>query len=535
MEKKIKEKEEPKLVNSARIPPMDVVEYVQEWISQFLAMSRFENVISDNIESEWDNLVRNIFETEISILKMRIEGLSSIPVIKEKGLDIKTIDLKDYEENIKKFIINHDNTSNKNTIFRQYRKSFLSRIPLGRHRNWNSSLPERDKEIIILRCAWLCKSEYLWDHHMFGPAKKAGISKEDIENIMSSPKFKERDTFTLISSVDELYSNAILSNETWNSLTQQYSLFQLMDLVFTIGLYIQLATVFNTLKIQNEEIIKENIKNEELPSLKGDIKKGRPARKIGKTGSFRLEKPRIVPLNEVEYVKELLMFQNALNRVRYTKREKNETEWEREIDSLIQWLKNYNNQEINSLSSFLNLKEKGLDIYSINFEEYEDSVKTFIKEEGIIFNLKAVMTKYRKLRLYWIIQASHTTYNSSLPVRDKEILILRIAWLCRAQYEWDHHVIGGRRAGLTDEEINRIREGSDTEKLEVFDEVLIQSADELYKNASLSDLTWEILSKRYTTYQLIDLVFTVTSYNLLGMFLNSFGLQTEDCVKKMLE
>jgi alkylhydroperoxidase family enzyme len=530
MGKEVKEKKELKLVTTPRISPMEILEYVQGWISQYKAMSQFENFTPDVIESEWDEIVDSVFKTSTPFLQRRIEGLSSIPVFKEKGMDVNYIDLKDNEEYIKEFIHTYDYTANKDIIFRQYIKSFLSRIPLGFHLGWDSSLPWRDREVIVLRCAWLCKSEYIWDHHMFGGAKKVGLSKEDI----CGSKVKDQANVTLISAVDELYSDAILSKKTWNSLTQQYNLFQIMDLVFIIGLYIQLATAFNTLKIQNEEIIKESIINEELPSLKGDTDNVRPVRKIGNTKSFRLEEPRITPLNEFEYVKELLMFQNALNRLKYTKRD-NETEWEKEIDSLIQWLKGYNLTEVNSLSSFLNLEEKGLDINSINLEDHVDSIKAFIKQEGAIFNLKAVMMKYRKLRLYWIIQASHTTYDSSLPIRDKEILILRIAWLCRAQYEWDHHVIGGRRAGLTDEEINRIKEGSDLEKLDVFDEVLIQSADELYRNASLSDLTWETLSKPYTTHQLIDLVFTVTSYNLLGMFLNSFGIQTEDCIKKMLE
>ena len=41
--------------------------------------------------------------------------------------------------------------------------------------------------------------------------------------------------------------------------------------------------------------------------------------------------------------------------------------------------------------------------------------------------------------------------------------------------------------------------------------------------------------KEYTTHQLMDLIFTVSSYNLLAMFLNSFGIQTEDCVKNLLK
>lgn len=538
MGKKGKEKEQSKLVTTPRISPMDVVEYAHGLVSQCIAITRIEYGVLDGTESEWDNIVKNIFKITHFFLKMRIEGLSSILDIKEKGLDIKTINFKDYEEAVKQIIQTNvfGITFNKDSILRKYRKLVISWDPLGYHLGWDSLITKRDREILILRIAWLCKSEYIWDHHVKSGMDE-GLTDEEIKYIKNMSELIEPETLTsvIISSVDELFTDAILSEETWKNLTQHYDIYQLMDLVLTIGLYIQLATALNTLKIQTEEVMKGFIRNEGSPSYRGENDDSKPKRKIVSENPFRLNKLRIIPLNEVEYVKELLIFQTALNRLRYNKKDENRTDWENEIDSLIQWLKNYNLTEINSLSSFLNLEEKGLDIHSIHIEDYEDSVKSFIKQNGTIFNLKAVMMKYRKLRLVWIIQASHTTYDSSLPLRDKEILILRIAWLCRAQYEWDHHVIGGRRAGLTDEEISRIREGPDVKRLAPFDEVLIQSVDELYRDATMSDSTWEALSERYKSYQLMDLVFIVSSYNLLAMFLNSFGIQTEDCVKDLIK
>ncbi|MHA2038770.1 MAG: carboxymuconolactone decarboxylase family protein [Promethearchaeota archaeon] len=411
----------------------------------------------------------------------------------------------------------------------------MSRFTLGNHILMDSSLPKREREIITLRSAWLSGSEYIWDHHI-DIEKNIGLSIEDLNCIKKNLNAIEKNTFdfTLISAVDELYTNAILSDETWNSLSQQYNTFQIMDLVFIIGFYIQLGIALNTLKIQTEKMVKDYDKNNSLPPFKSEKEEVITLRKIANSEPFRLDQPRIAPLDEVEYVKELLKFQNALNRLGYIKHENIETEWESEIDSLIQWLKEYNLTEINGLSSFLKLKENGLDLKSINIDDFKDSIISFIKQEGTIFNLKAIMMRYRKLRLDWILQASHTTYDSSLPLRDKEILILRAAWLCRAQYEWDHHVIVGRRAGLTDNEINNIKEGLLSKKWKPFDKVLIQSVDELYRDNAISDSTWEALAEQYDMFQLMDLIFTVTSYNLLALFLNTFGIQTEECVKNLI-
>ncbi|MFX1525529.1 MAG: carboxymuconolactone decarboxylase family protein [Promethearchaeota archaeon] len=529
-----KEKQTSHLINTPRITPMDKVEYVREIFNKYHAMTSIKYGTANGIKSEWDNIVSYVFNSVFEFIKIRIGDISSILGIKEKDMDINDIDFRDLEDQIKEFISQYDYTYNKDSILNQYRKLMISRNPLGYHLGWDSLISKREREILILRIAWLCKSEYIWDHHIHSGMSE-GLTEKEIKYIKNmSKEMPEIFTSVLISSVDKLFTDAIISEETWNNLTQHYDIYQLMDLLLSIGLYIQLATALNTLKIKTEDALKKFIRNKGLPSYRGKNENSRPVRKIGRSNPFRLDKPRVVPLNEVEYTKELLQFQNALNRLRYIKSE-NETEWDTEIDHLFHWLKNYNLTEINGLSSFLNLEEKGLDINSINLKDYKDSVKAFIKQKGTIFNLKAVMMKYRKVRLDWIIQASHTTYNSSLPPRDKEILILRIAWLCGAQYEWDHHVIGGRRAGLIDKEINRIREESEVKSLGAFEEVLIQSVDELYKDTKISDSTWSALSERYKPFQLLDLVFTVTSYNLLAMFLNSFGIQTEKCVKDLIK
>ena len=95
---------------------------------------------------------------------------------------------------------------------------------------------------------------------------------------------------------------------------------------------------------------------------------------------------------------------------------------------------------------------------------------------------------------------------STLAPRERELLILRIGWLCQAEYEWGQHVIFGKGAGLTDEEIARIKEGPDAKGWSPFDAALLRAADELHADAFISDATWAALSERYSTQQLMDVV-----------------------------
>ncbi len=53
-------------------------------------------------------------------------------------------------------------------------------------------------------------------------------------------------------------------------------------------------------------------------------------------------------------------------------------------------------------------------------------------------------------------------------------------------------------------------------------------ADDLHENSVVSDATWAVLSKKYSTEQLMDAVFTVGQYNLVSWALNSFGVPLDD-------
>ncbi|MFW9784568.1 MAG: carboxymuconolactone decarboxylase family protein [Candidatus Heimdallarchaeota archaeon] len=257
-------------------------------------------------------------------------------------------------------------------------------------------------------------------------------------------------------------------------------------------------------------------------------------KKIDSNRTPILNKPRITPISEVDFVKELILFRNAMNQIEYPNREVVESEWESEMSSLVSWLKAVYTNILNDLTSVLNLEKNTLSVELINSGKFDDTIESFVKEKGTIYHIMATMMRYRRLRLKWLLIASHVTYDSLLPPRDKEILILRNAWLCGSEYEWDHHVLVGRQVGLTNEEIEQIKLGPEAQGWSNFDKKLLKAVDELYTNRDLTDSTWNLLSENYNTKQMMDLIFVVGAYNMLAMFMKSIGFETEECVKRSL-
>lgn len=144
-----------------------------------------------------------------------------------------------------------------------------------------------------------------------------------------------------------------------------------------------------------------------------------------------------------------------------------------------------------------------------------------------MLNIFATLAHHPKLLKRWLVFGSHVLARSSLPAREREMLILRIGWLCRAEYEWGQHVLIARGSDLSDEEIQRIAEGPDAPGWTTSDACLLRAVDELHGDAMISDPTWKSLSERYDTKQLLDLVFTVGQYQLVSMALNTLGVQRD--------
>ena len=146
---------------------------------------------------------------------------------------------------------------------------------------------------------------------------------------------------------------------------------------------------------------------------------------------------------------------------------------------------------------------------------------------GHTLNIFATLIHHPKLMKRWQVFGNHVLNKSTLPPRDRELLILRIGWLCRSEYEFGQHVVIGKQAGLSAQEIERVTRGPDAKGWDPFDSTLLRATDELHGEAFLSDATWDELAARYDTTQLFDLVFTVGQYNLVSMALNTLGVQQD--------
>ncbi|MFJ4280362.1 carboxymuconolactone decarboxylase family protein [Streptomyces massasporeus] len=114
-----------------------------------------------------------------------------------------------------------------------------------------------------------------------------------------------------------------------------------------------------------------------------------------------------------------------------------------------------------------------------------------------------------------------------LPGDVRELLILRTAWNTGSRYEWGRHLPLARAEGVTDADIDRIGEGPDAPCWTELQRHLIRAADELHRDATLSDPTWEGLAEHFGEAELIEIAMLVGQYHMVAFFLNATGVGLE--------
>ena len=144
-----------------------------------------------------------------------------------------------------------------------------------------------------------------------------------------------------------------------------------------------------------------------------------------------------------------------------------------------------------------------------------------------VFNIFKTLANHPKLAMQFAAWGGQLLLRSTLAAREREIVILRTDWVCRAAYEWQHHAAIGRdHAELTDDDFERIKAGPTADWSDE-DRVLLTAVDELVGDHFLSDPTWAALERRFSHEQLMDLVFLIGNYTMVSMALNSFGVALE--------
>ena len=325
-------------------------------------------------------------------------------------------------------------------------------LPFEHYVSNDSGLPPRHRSLLILRTAWLTRSEYLWAHRVVG-ARLAGVSSDELPRIARGPDAPGWEPFeaTVLRAADELHVDSFVSDATWQALSARYNTNQLVDLVDTVGTLTMHAGAFNSLGVEIESAFPDRFPKDAAYAV------------AAKRTNMRLlgREPRLPPLEPKDWTPE--------QRKRF---DPNGT-GQRAANVFVTFVRN----------------------------PPADRLRGPINQ--------------------------HILNSTTLSVRQRETLLMRIGVLCRSEYEWAAHSRLGRRAGMTDADVARIVAGPDSGGGDPLEVALIRATDELYRDDRVSDQTWAVLVKGLDTKQLLDVLIAAGGYRATSMAINSAGVQLD--------
>lgn len=153
--------------------------------------------------------------------------------------------------------------------------------------------------------------------------------------------------------------------------------------------------------------------------------------------------------------------------------------------------------------------------------------KTLVGDNGRPINIFGTLAHHPKLLKRFNVFGGLFLSHGLLPAREREIVILRVGWNCRAKYEFGQHTVIGRRVGLTDAEIAALTHDPASHEWSAPDLALIALADDLCADDCVSDATWAELRPRWNDAEMVELVMVAGQYRLVSGFLNSMGVQLD--------
>lgn len=122
----------------------------------------------------------------------------------------------------------------------------------------------------------------------------------------------------------------------------------------------------------------------------------------------------------------------------------------------------------------------------------------------------------------------HLLSNNTLPVKQRQIAIMRTAWITKAVYMWSSHLKTSVSCGLSPDMYGPIQRGADDPYFTEFERVVIRATEDLVRDRKVSDDNWQALMAEWDEKQMLDFLFTVGCYVMVAGVMRSTGAERQE-------
>ena len=147
-------------------------------------------------------------------------------------------------------------------------------------------------------------------------------------------------------------------------------------------------------------------------------------------------------------------------------------------------------------------------------------------ERGKVLNLYAMLLHSPPVAEGWLKLFTAIRQQGSLSGRLRELVILRIAVINRADYEFNQHVPFALKEGITEAQLDALRDG----RFDAFSDLeqsVLAYADSMTREVHVPDAVFDAVRPHFNERELVELTATIARYNLVSRFLEALLIDQE--------
>ncbi|MGP1614623.1 MAG: carboxymuconolactone decarboxylase family protein [Pollutimonas bauzanensis] len=165
---------------------------------------------------------------------------------------------------------------------------------------------------------------------------------------------------------------------------------------------------------------------------------------------------------------------------------------------------------------------------SLSSEPIQPLVERITKERGSVLHLYQMLLHSPPVAEGWLNYLTAIRQKCSLNGALRELVIVRVAIINGADYEAAQHVPIALKEGVTQAQIDALSDWQASDQFSEKEKRVLALTDEMTRNVQVDKATIDNLKAHFDERELVELVATVASYNMVSRFLEALGIHIDD-------
>jgi 4-carboxymuconolactone decarboxylase len=150
--------------------------------------------------------------------------------------------------------------------------------------------------------------------------------------------------------------------------------------------------------------------------------------------------------------------------------------------------------------------------------------QTIARARGSISPLYQVLLNSAPIAAGWEAMLTAVRLKTSLDPALRELVILRVAVLNRAPFEFDAHLPLAREAGLSAAKIDAVQTAPSAPPYDERELATLVYTDAMTRDIDVPDDVFEQVRRHFDATKLVELTATIAAYNMVSRFLSALRI-----------